>query len=362
MLPVRNYGLDLLRILLCLTVVIFHYRGCKDCGGSVAVDGFFILSGFLAIHSSGVGVGGIGNYYRKKAWRLLPVMIVAWAIGNAVLFFEGRPVPAWPGVRMLVIAPTLALAQMMENASVWFIGCILAFLALFPWLRRCYGKKLFMWLLAASVLFALVRSGMRPFAVSESGGLYYQVTFRLWQFLLGMWCASWNMERWKISWRWFWIGAGAAWLLASSMIRWRVIGALNYSFPGYVVSSGIFALCIASLWSVRLPSLSRPVLKWVGIGAGMTYALFLLHIPVKLGMDGMLRTMGKFWKVNFLEEEFPVLLWVIALCISFVLAYFTYQYVEVRWVGRKLKKESEGRPEALERAGENDTEEIFRKR
>lgn len=74
---------------------------------------------------------------------------------------------------MLVIAPTLALAQMMENASVWFIGCILAFLALFPWLRRCYGKKLFMWLLAASVLFALVRSGMRPFTVSESGGLYY---------------------------------------------------------------------------------------------------------------------------------------------------------------------------------------------
>lgn len=87
MLPVRNYGLDLLRILLCLTVVIFHYRGCKDCGGSVAVDGFFVLSGFLAIHSSGVGGGGIGSYYRKKAWRLLPVMIVAWAIGNAVLFF-----------------------------------------------------------------------------------------------------------------------------------------------------------------------------------------------------------------------------------------------------------------------------------
>ena len=25
MLPVRNYGLDLLRILLCLTVVFFHY-------------------------------------------------------------------------------------------------------------------------------------------------------------------------------------------------------------------------------------------------------------------------------------------------------------------------------------------------
>lgn len=52
------------------------------------------------------------------------------------------------------------------------------------------------------------------------------------------------------------------------MIRWRVIGALNYSFPGYVVSSGIFALCIASLRSVRLPSLSRPVLNGWGSAPG----------------------------------------------------------------------------------------------
>lgn len=363
MLSVRNYGLDLLRILLCLTVVFFHYSGGWNCGGSVAVDGFFVLSGFLAVHSSGeTAEGGIGDYYRKKAWRLLPVMIVAWAIGNVVLFFAGQPVPAWPGIKMLIIEPTLAMTQMMGNVSVWFIGCILVFLALSPWLRRCYGKKLFIWLLAASVLFAAFRSGQRPFAVGESGGLYYQVTFRLWQFLLGMWCASWNMERWKISWRWFWIGAGAAWLLASSMIRWRGIGALNYSFPGYVVSSGIFALCIASLWSVRLPSLSRPVLKWLGIGAGMTYALFLFHAPVKVGMDGMLRMLRKFRGVDLREGEFPVLYWGIALCISTVLAYFIYQYVEVRWVGRKLKKEAEARHKAPERAGENDTEEIFRKR
>lgn len=360
MLPVRNYGLDLLRILLCLTVVFFHYSGAWNCGGSVAVDGFFVLSGFLAVHSSrGAAEKGLGDYYRKKAWRLLPVMIVAWAIGNAVLFVEGHTVPAWSGFRLLVIAPTLAMSKMMGNVSVWFIGCIVAFLALFPWLRRCYGKKLFIWLLAASVLFALVRSGMRPFAVMESGGLYYQVTFRLWQFLLGMWCASWNMERWNSSWRWFWIGAGAVWLLASSVTGWRGIGALNYSFPGYVVSSGIFALCIASLWSVRLPSLSRPVLKWVGIGAGMTYALFLFHVPVKLGMLHMLR---KLWAADFREGEFPVLFWGIALCVSSVLAYFTYQYVEVRWVGRKLKKESEARNEAPERAGKNDRKEIFRKR
>lgn len=68
MLPVRNYGLDLMRILLCLTVVFFHYSGGWNCGGSVAVDGFFVLSGFLAVRSAGgFTQGSIGEYCRKKA-------------------------------------------------------------------------------------------------------------------------------------------------------------------------------------------------------------------------------------------------------------------------------------------------------
>ena len=255
MLPVRNYGLDPLRILLCLTVVFFHYSGGWNCGGSVAVDGFFVLSGFLAVRSAGgFTQGSIGEYCRKKGWLLLPVLLIAWTAGFAVLLIEGQQATAWAGVRLLIAAPTLAMWKMMGNAAVWFIVCIMAFLALFPWLYRYYGKRPFLWLLAASVLFAAFRSG----TVMDYGRLYYQVSFRLWQFLLGMWCASWNMERWKSPWRWFWIGAGTAWLLASSAASHEGIGALNYSFPGYVVSSVIFALCIASLWSVRLPSLPAP--------------------------------------------------------------------------------------------------------
>ena len=34
MLPVRNYGLDLLRILLCLMVVCFHYSGGWNAEGA----------------------------------------------------------------------------------------------------------------------------------------------------------------------------------------------------------------------------------------------------------------------------------------------------------------------------------------
>lgn len=354
--------MDLLRILLCLTVVFFHYRG-RNCGGSVAVDGFFILSGFLAVCSTrGFPHRNIREYYRKKCWRLLPVLSIAWAVGFTILLAEGQQANAWPGLRLLILAPTLTMWKMMGNAAVWFIGCILVFLALFPLLRLCYGKKLFMWLLVSSVLFAAFRSSFRPFAIMDSGGLYYQVTFRLWQFLMGMWCASWNVERWKLSWRWFWIGAGVAWLLASSVVSREGIGFLNYSFPGYLVSSSLFALCIASLWSVQLPSLSKKLLKWVGTAAGMTYALFLFHIPVRQGMAGIFRVLRKYGGVNCREDDFPVLFWGMVLCILLLVSYFIYQYVEVRWVGKMLKKEPGARNKVPERAGEEWPDEIFRKR
>lgn len=331
------------------------------------MDGFFILSGFLAIHSSGgFSQGGIGEYYRKKVWRLLPVMIIAVVLTRGlsyiVLLIGGHQAPAWFDFRMLMVAPTLAVVKMTGNMTFWFLVCIMAFLALFPLLRLCYGKKLFMWLLVSSVLFAAFRSSFRPFAVMDSDGLYYQVTFRMWQFLLGMWCASWNVERWKLSWRWFWISAGVAWLLASSVVSREGIGFLNYSFPGYLVSSSLFALCIASLWSVQLPSLSKKLLKWVETAAGMTYALFLFHIPVRQGMAGIFRMLRKYGGVDWREDDFPVLFWGMVLCILLLVSYFIYQYVEVRWVGKVLKKEPDARNKVPERAGEEWPDEIFRKR
>lgn len=171
MLPVRNYGLDPLRILLCLTVVFFHYSGGWNCGGSVAVDGFFVLSGFLVVRSAGgFTQGSIGEYCRKKGWRLLPVLLIAWTAGFAVLLVEGQQAMAWAGVTLLIAAPTLAMWKMMGNVAVWFIVCIMAFLALFPWLYRYYGKRPFLWLLAASVLFCCVperhRDGLRQAVLS----------------------------------------------------------------------------------------------------------------------------------------------------------------------------------------------------
>lgn len=265
MLPVRNYGLDLLRILLCLTVVFFHYRGElrreRGCGWLFCLERFSGRSIRRRFHTR-----KHRGILPEKGWRLLPVLLIVWTAGFAVLLVEGQQATAWAGVTLLIAAPTLAMWKMMGNAAVWFIVCIMAFLALFPWLYRYYGKRPFLWLLAASVLFAAFRSG----TVMDYGRLYYQVSFHLWQFLLGMWCASWNMEQWKSPWRWFWIGAGAAWLLASSAASHEGTGALNYSFPGRCFFRH---LCPVHCLPVERPPAVPACLplKWAGIGAGMKW-------------------------------------------------------------------------------------------
>lgn len=75
------------------------------------------------------------------------MLLIAWTAGFAVLLIEGQQATAWAGVRLLIAAPTLAMWKMMGKAAVWFIVCIMAFLALFPWLYRYYGKRPFLWLL-----------------------------------------------------------------------------------------------------------------------------------------------------------------------------------------------------------------------
>lgn len=94
----------------------------------------------------------------------------------------------------------------------------------------------------------------------------------------------------------------------------------------------------------------------------MAYALFLFHMPVMRGMAEVLRMLREHAGMKWGGGWPPVLFWGIALCVSLVIAYFVYQHVEVRQVGKRLKKAPATRNEAWERAGENGTDEIFRKR
>ncbi len=326
----RNYGLDILRIMLALSVIVFHYSFCWSCAGSVAVDGFFVLCGFCSVISlrGKTDVGSLGSFYRKKAWRLLPLPLILWLL--SVVYHRSIVFPD-PG--QLILSPTRETVRIMRSAPTWFVPCVLIFFVVFPFLAKLRNKQVFCWIGLALFFFALWQSLHYPFAACDSGGMYYHVSFRMWQFLLGMWCASWNTEHWNIVLRIFLIVAGFGHLLASSLISRCGIGFLNYSFPFYVLSSGIFALAFASLQHTPLSTISVQWRKRLAILSGMTYALFLFHSPVgnfvhSLGMScmGMESIAASLFSRGC------------ALVLTFLLAYILYQVVEIRIVGRILKR------------------------
>ncbi len=124
-------------------------------------------------------------------------------------------------------------------------------------------KKTFLQILTASIIFAAFRRGIRPPAVLESGGLYDQSGFRLWQFLLGMWCASWNTERRRIFMAVVldWNGCGMA---ACFFLRREKRNQISELFvPGIYCSFRAF--CIVHIFSVEHPA-AFPVKKTAEMG------------------------------------------------------------------------------------------------
>ncbi|MBR5876742.1 MAG: hypothetical protein IKZ10_07890, partial [Akkermansia sp.] len=70
----RSIFIDLLRVILCIGVVVFHYTYGNCCSGQFMVVGFFVLGGFLLGSSfEKMSDFNVNCYYSKKIKRLIPL-------------------------------------------------------------------------------------------------------------------------------------------------------------------------------------------------------------------------------------------------------------------------------------------------
>lgn len=101
----RFTGLDGLRAVAVTLVVAYHvFPSLRLGAGYVGVDVFFVISGFLItsllLRRSTGGLGGIADFWRRRARRLLPALALAvtvcataaWVIGGDVLVRIGSQV------------------------------------------------------------------------------------------------------------------------------------------------------------------------------------------------------------------------------------------------------------------------------
>ncbi len=326
----RNYGLDLLRIVLCLSIVLFHYEKTKTCAGSVSVDGFYTLCGFCAaISLKSNGIGPLIPYYKKKAWRLLPLMILSWVYANVWCIIKSKPL-LLPNICNAISNPSGELVRITGNCAVWFLAALFVYFAIFPLLAYCYRKRYFVWILAAVFLFGMYKS--------FSAHVYEDVSFRMWQLLFGMWCASWNVKSWNKKSIYAWIVIGSIWVLLSSILTTDVTHKFTYTTWGYFTSTIVFGFLISCLWNVTLPAISDKTEKIIGLLSGMTYAIFIVHVPMMLFFDKIHFNLAKIADFLGSQDALSYIYRPLAFCATLLVSYFLYEYVEVRWVGRILSK------------------------
>ncbi|MDX3247562.1 acyltransferase [Streptomyces sp. ME18-1-4] len=300
-------GLDGLRGLAALYVVLFHcwlytFPGYPDSSappwldglmfGRLAVVFFLVLSGFsLAISPArhGWGPGGVVQFLRRRAWRILPPywaalvmsLIISWFVVPASHF--GPPT----GSSILVYG---LLGQDMftaptPNGAFWSIGVEAELYLLFPLLllvRRRWGAAV----LVAAVTLPVIGRGLMAVGASPVEGSNWLAPHLAPVFVAGMVgagivVASERVRR--LPWGWFAVLAALP-VLVLGVLRGSVWTVNHYFWVDLAVAPAMTMLIAAVATGrpavlVRLLT-ARPV-RSLG---GFSYSLYLIHLPIVMAV------------------------------------------------------------------------------
>jgi peptidoglycan/LPS O-acetylase OafA/YrhL len=295
--PGRLPALDGLRALAVGAVILTHTWVARFAGGWVGVDVFFVLSGFLITNllvTEHAATGGIGlvRFYRRRAVRLLPALLVmlplvvvlavifapqlAAATLSTSLFTVGY-VANWQAATH---APTGLLSHMwsLSVEEQFYVVWPLILLLLLRLANKRTALVVTLLLIAAVVLHrCLVTQGIDP----HDPQLFWRTDTRADSLLVGCALALTRSLGWSGSPRLWRVGAiaGATYLVVLLPTSFNT-GTWNYTV-GYTVAALAAAMVIGSVavgsWAPMTQALSWEPLERFG---RISYAVYLWHFPV----------------------------------------------------------------------------------
>ena len=182
----RNAAIDYLRVLFAVITMLHHSRyvlGDENCvflGGSLAVEFFFIVSGYLMMESIArieekKAQPGLGTETAQFLWRkiraLLPEYLIAWFIGFAfVIIAEQKHAGGiWASFRSYFFELTLLKMTGLFSSGIdgvmWYVSSmILCMVILYPLVRKYpdYMKKIGAPLIAVLLMGYMMRAYGNP--------------------------------------------------------------------------------------------------------------------------------------------------------------------------------------------------------
>lgn len=317
-------GIDGLRTLAVMLVIVYHFQPEALPGGSIGVDVFYTISGFvitrlLLAEYARTGDIGLRHFYRRRWLRLAPALLVVCAL-TAVLTLA--PVQSFSHGWSAALLAAASLVNIVRAAQpgaysavtaplghTWSLGVEEQFYLLWPpvllaMLRRLGGRGVLACVGGLALLPVLWRFHLWDGTAAHR--IYNGPDTRADQLLVGAVLAvllaklhAGSPRRARLR-----LWAGRLWAPAFALlclIAWQVpiIGASGWNKTVYTVGFLVVALLtvvlIASLDLLPRAPLGRVLslvpLAWVG--RNLSYGLYLWHYPLMhllsdLGVDRML--------------------------------------------------------------------------
>src|SRR5215216_6825139 len=299
----RQPGLDLLRALAIIVVVIYHAAlfgfklpGRVDRFGWIGVDLFFVLSGYL--------IGGkllaslareksikLGRFFARRVLRIMPAYLVILAVYFLLPSWREYPEMAQPLWKFLLSVQNIALHGGTAFSHAWSLAVEDQFYLALPFLLLflCRRPR------AAVIVPCLLVVGgiaLRAFLAAQNpsidGGvsfrsfqawIYYPTWTRLDPLVFGVVLAA--IEKFQANWwkrlmncaAWLWLPALAliAYALYLGETKNLTIAACAWQFP--LIAAGMAALLVCAV-SPRL-ALCRVAIPGVAFIASIAYSAYL---------------------------------------------------------------------------------------
>ena len=150
-------GISLIRIILCLMICAFHWARWSPVAGSVGVDWFIVLSGFLMTFTLKENSFSPPSFYISKFARLWPLLFTAILLGVLLVSFGGNQ---------------FMNLHTGDNYALWYMKLEILFVLIFPLVA--YGRKRLPLLLALGLVTAVACTFLEPVA-----RLYLAISRRL---------------------------------------------------------------------------------------------------------------------------------------------------------------------------------------
>lgn len=308
----RVAGLDGLRTVAVVLVIVYHVKPGPLPGGSVAVDVFFTLSGFVITRlliAEYARTGGIDlrRFYRRRWLRLGPALLTMCAV--TALLSLAFPLPLFDGAWTAAALAAMSVVNLVRAGEAgsysdltsplshtWSLGVEEQFYLAWPLLllvllRHTTARKVLAWVAALCVLPLLWRLALwDPTAAHR---IYNGPDTRADQLLIGALAAAVLarlraddprlavLRRWagRLCWPAFALLGLIAWRIPiAEASAWNPV----WYTAGFLVAAVLSATVVTALdllpgsWASRL--LSVGALAWVG--RNLSYGMYLWHYPV----------------------------------------------------------------------------------